>query len=395
MGIRRNKGLMLVFTLLLGLTLVVSGCGSSKGGTSSSESSQKSNENSAAGGKVRIGVAGPFTGPIAQTGDTVKKAIELAAEQVNKAGGINGKQVELDMGDDKADPKEAAVVANKFAADSTIVGVLGHYTSSTTLAGSPIYNRAGLSHISYGATSPAVTEAGAYTFRDITTDAFDGEFVAQWTVDEGFKKIAILYENDDYGKGLADVYNKKITALGATAVMQEPYNLGETKDFSAILTKMKAAGPDALFIAGQYNEAAMIIKQGKRLGINLPVFGSNGLYSDALIQLGGKDVEGLRAVGAFHSSADYPEAKAFIDAYKAKWGQEPDIWAAFAYDAANIMFEGVKNGSEDRKKINEYLTNLKDFKGATGTTTFDNNGDCLKQPLKLVIKDGKFEIYKK
>lgn len=392
---KRNNRLILVFTLLFGLTLSLTGCGSSKEGGGTPTPSQQSKENASTGGKIRIGVAGPFTGPIAQTGDTVKKAIELATEQINQAGGINGKQVELDIADDKADPKEAAVVANKFAADSTILGVLGHYTSSTTLAGAPIYNRANLSHISYGSTSPAVTTAGDYTFRDITTDAFDGEFVAQWTVDEGFKKIAILYENDDYGKGLADVYNQKVTSLGATVVLQEPYNLGETKDFSAILTKLKASGPDALFIAGQYNEAAMIIKQGKRQGITLPVFGSNGLYSDALIQLGGKDVEGLRAVGAFHSSADYPEAKAFIDSYKTKWGQEPDIWAAFAYDAAKIMFEAVKNGGEDRKKINDYLTTLKDFKGATGTTTFDQNGDCLKQPLKLIVKDAKFEIYKK
>jgi len=371
MFLRNKRKFTQIFVAGLVLSLAISGCG------------------------IKIGLAGPFTGPIAETGGTIKKAVELAVDQVNKAGGINGKQVDLLVEDDKADPKEAAAIANKFVADPAVLGVLGDYNSSCTLAAAPVYNRVGMTHIAYGSTSPAVTAAGAFTFRDITTDAYDGEFVAKWTIDEGFKKIAILYENDDYGKGLADVYNKKVTELGAKVTMQEPYNLGETKDFSAILTKLKNTAPDALFIAGQYNETAMIVKQGKRLGIDLPVFGSNGLYSDALIQLGGPDAEGIRVIGAFHSSADYPEAKAFIDSYKTKWGQEPDIWAAFAYDAANIMFAAVKNGGEDRKKINEWMTTLKDFKGATGTTTFDKNGDCLKQPIKLIIKDGKFQIYKK
>ncbi|WP_206809024.1 ABC transporter substrate-binding protein [Paradesulfitobacterium ferrireducens] len=382
-----KKKIALITSVVLSLSLALTGCGSSTANSGKS--------GGAGGDKIKIGVAIPLTGAIAETGGTIKKAVELGAEQINQKGGINGKQVELVELDDKADPKEAAIVANKFASDSSIIGVVGHYTSSTTLAGAPIYNKAGLSHIAIGSTSPAVTNAGPFTYRDITTDAYDGEIVAKWTVDEGAKKIAILYENDDYGKGLADVYNKKVTSLGSQIVFQEPYNLGETKDFSAILTKLKAAGPDTIFIAGQYNEAAMILKQGKRLGISLPVFGSNGLYSDALIQLGGQEVEGLRAVGSFHRSADYPEAKAFIDAYKAKWGQEPDTWAAYAYDALNILFEAVKNGGEDRKKVNDYLTTLKDFKGATGTTTFDANGDCLKEPLKLIVKNGKFEIYKK
>lgn len=384
MFMKRNFIQFVVAALVL--SLVISGCAKT---TTTADSSKP-----ATASKIKIGLAGPFTGPIAETGTTVKQAVELAVEQVNKAGGINGKQVELVIGDDKADPKEAAAIANKFVSDTSILGAIAHYTSSTTLAGAPIYNKAGMSHIAYGSTSPAVTNAGPFTFRDITTDALDGEFVAQWTVDENYKKIAILYENDDYGKGLAQVYNKKVTSLGGKITMQEPYNLGETKDFSALLTKLKSTAPDALFIAGQYNEAAMIVKQGKRLGINLPVFGSNGLYSDALIKNGGQDVEGVRVIGAFHSSALYPEAKAFIDSYKTKYGQEPDIWAAYVYDATNIMLAAIKNGGEDRKKVNDWLTTVKDFKGATGTTTFDQNGDCIKEPLKLIVKNGKFEIYK-
>ncbi len=382
-----------ITVILCALLLVLSaalagGCG---GGEKSGGESKSTGE----GGEIKVGIAGPFTGAIAETGTTIKNAVLLAEEQINNAGGINGKKVKLDLQDDKADPKEAAAVANKFASDKSILAVVGHYTSSTTLAGSPIYNRVGLSHIGIGCTSPAITDAGPFTYRDITSDAYDGEFVAQWMIDEGFKNIAVAYENDDYGKGLAEVYKSKIEALGGKVVAMEPYNLGETKDFSAILTKFKSAKPDSLFIAGQYNEAAMLLKQGKGIGFKLPVFGSNGLYSDALIKLGGAEVEGLRCVGSFHKDASSQEAKDFITAYKAKYGQDPDIWAAYAYDAANILFAAIKNGGEDRTKINEYLTTLKDFKGATGVTTFDANGDCMKDPLKLVIKDGQFAMYQK
>ncbi|WP_207637560.1 ABC transporter substrate-binding protein [Desulfotruncus alcoholivorax] len=381
-----------ISVVLCGLLLVLSaailtGCGGDEKNSTENKSA------SDAGKEIRVGVAGPFTGAIAETGTTIKNAVLLAEEQINQAGGINGKQVKLDLQDDKADPKEAAAVANKFASDKSILAVVGHYTSSTTLAGAPIYNRVGLPHIGIGCTSPAITSAGPYTYRVLTSDAYDGEYVANWMIEEGFKNIAVAYENDDYGKGLADVFKAKIESLNGKVVAMEPYNLGETKDFSAILTKFKAAKPDSLFIAGQYNEAAMLLKQGKGIGFKLPVFGSNGLYSDALIKLGGADVEGLKCVGSFHQSAPSQEAKDFIAAYKAKYNQEPDIWAAYAYDAANILFAAIKNGGEDREKINEYLTTLKDFKGATGVTTFDENGDCMKEPLKLVIQNGKFELY--
>lgn len=382
-GLKKRMA-MVIGLLLMGLVLVVSGCGGGK----------DTEKGSSSGNTIKIGEGSPFTGPVAQVGEVIKKATELAVEQANSAGGINGKKIEVDYQDDKSDPKEAAIVANKFAADDTILATVSHWNSSCLLAASPILTKAGIPHITFG-TSPAITDAGPFTYRAVATDASDGQFVAKWTVDEGFKKIAILWENDDYGKGLGDVYDQKVKSLGASVVFKEPYNLGETKDFSAILTKLKAANPDVLFIAGSYNEAAMIMKQSKRLGINIPVFGSNGLYADALVKVGGESVEGLRLVGSFHPSSDFPESKAFVEAYKAKWGQDPDIWAAFAYDNVNIILSAVKNAGEDRKKINDYLTNLKDFKGATGITTFDQNGDALKEPLKLIVKDGKFEIYKK
>ncbi|HHV71528.1 MAG TPA: branched-chain amino acid ABC transporter substrate-binding protein [Clostridia bacterium] len=377
---RRGK----LFTLLLVAVVLVSllaGCGQQK-------------EQEAKTGEIKIGVAAPLTGASAQDGESIRKGVELAVEQINAKGGINGKLVKLEVADDKTDPKEAAIVANKLAQDKSILAIVGHFNSSATLAGAPIYNKEKVVHISPGSSSPAVTDAGPYTFRVITTDAFQGEYVAEWAVkDEGFKRIAIIYENTDYGKGLSDVFSASVKKLGAEVVANESYILGETKDFSTVLTKIKNAKPDLLFIGGLYNEAALIAKQAKRLGLNLPMMGVDALYSDALISLGGQDVEGLLLPGFFHYSSTNPVAQEFIKAYREKYNSDPGTYAAYAYDAANIIFEAIQKAGEDRQKIADYITNLKDFQGATGINTFDENGDVLKEPLRLIIKNGKFEIY--
>lgn len=373
-----------LFTLLLIVTVVASllaGCG------------QQSNQ-PATSNEIKIGLAAPLTGASAQDGETIKKGVELAIEQINAKGGINNKEVKLVVADDKTDPKEGAIVATKLAQDKSILAIVGHFNSSATLAGAPIYNKEKVVHISPGSSSPAVTDAGPYTFRVITTDAYQGEYVAEWAVtEEGFKKIAIIYENTDYGKGLSDVFTVAAKDQGAEIVANESYLIGETKDFSTVLTKIKNAKPDLLFIGGLYNEAALIAKQGKRLGLDIPMMGVDALYSDALIELGGKDVEGLLLPGFFHYSSDNPVAQEFIQAYRAKYNSDPGTYAAYAYDAANIIFDAIANAGEDRQKVADYITNLKDFPGATGKNTFDENGDVLKEPLRLIIKDGKFEIY--
>lgn len=380
----REKGKLFVLLVVVAVMIsLLAGCGQQNGQPA------QSNE-------IKIGLACPLTGVSAQDGESIKKGVELAIEKVNSKGGINSKQVKLVVADDKTDPKEGAIVANKLAQDKSILAIVGHFNSSATLAGAPIYNKEKVVHISPGSSSPAVTNAGPYTFRVITTDAYQGKYVAEWALkDEGFKKIAVIYENTDYGKGLSDVFAAEVDSLGGEIVANESYLIGETKDFSAVLTKIKNAKPDLLFIGGLYNEAALIAKQGKRLGLNVPMMGVDALYSDALIELGGKDVEGLLLPGFFHYSSTNPVAQDFIKSYREKYNQDPGTYAAYAYDAANIIFEAITEAGEDRQKVADYITQLKDFQGATGINTFDENGDVLKEPLRLIIKDAKFEIYSK
>jgi len=381
----RQKGIFLL-TCLLFIAFLAVGCGAK------TETPAPAPESKV----LKLGFAGPLTGACAQDGESMKKGAVLAVEMVNQAGGINGKQVEIAFEDDKSDPKEAAAVANKYAANKDILAVIGHYNSSCTLAGAPIYNKAGVVEISGGSSSPAVTDAGPYTFRTITTDAFQGEYLVNWAVkDEGFKKIAVVYENTDYGAGLLKIVEAEAPKLGASIVAKEAYILGQTKDFSSIVTKIKNAKPDVIIVGGLYNETALFAKQAVRSGLKTPIMGVDGIYSDALIELGGEAVEGVMLTGFFHTSSPNQETQGFINAYKAKYQEEPGTYAAYTYDAANIVLEAMKKGAADRKAIMDYLTTLKDFQGATGITSFDANGDCVKDPLKLAVKGGKFEIYKK
>ncbi|KIL35765.1 branched-chain amino acid ABC transporter substrate-binding protein [Cohnella kolymensis] len=375
-----KKGLKLLAAISVA-AFAITGCSANSGGGSSDT--------------LKIGLAAPLSGASAQDGESIKKGVELAIKLANDAGGIDGKQLSLTALDDKGDPKEATNVANKLASDKSVLAVVGHFNSSATLAGAPVYNRNKIVEVSPGSSSPKVTDAGDYTFRVITTDAFQGEFVAKWTKEEGLNKVAILYEQTDYGVGLADVYQKAAEANGIQIVASEAYTAGQTKDFASVLTKIKEKQPNAIFIGGLYNEAALIAKQAKQQGIQVPFLGVDALFSDALIKLGGDAVEGFLIPGFFNPNSDAAETKKFVDAYKAAHNSDPGTYAAYAFDATNIIIESIKKNGADREKIQQYMSSLKGFKGATGVNDFDEKGDVLKNPEKLIVKDGKFQPYKK
>jgi branched-chain amino acid transport system substrate-binding protein len=380
---RMKKGL-LGFIMFFLVAVLVAGCGNKGASTTGSSNN----------GSLKIGLAAPLSGSSAEYGEQFKKGAELAVKLANDTGGINGKKVELVIQDDKGDPKEAVNTANKFASDKSIVAVIGHFNSSATLAAAPIYNKNKVVEISPSSSSPKVTDAGEYTFRVITTDAFQAQYVADWTKEEGFKKVAIVYEQTDFGVGLSDVYSKAAKENGIKVVANEAYVAGQTKDFASILTKIKEKQPELLFIGGLYNEAALIAKQAKQLGVHVKFIGVDSLYSDALVKLGGDAVEGTMLIGFFNPNSENEKTKEFVQAYKKAYGEEPGTYAAYTFDATSIILEAIKQKGADRESIKEYLTTLKGYKGATGVHDFDPNGDVLKEPEKLVVKDGKFQPYK-
>ena len=350
----------------------------------------------ASGDTLKIGLATPLTGASAQDGKDIQNGVNLAVKQINDQGGIDGKTVEVVAEDDKGDSSEAATVANKLAQDDSILAIVGDFNSSCTLAAAPIYNQTGIVQISPGSSSEAVTDAGDYTFRTITTDAVQGQYLAKWCVEElGYKNIAILYENDDYGLGLADVAERETKALGAKTVVREAYEVNQT-DFSTVLTKVAKSNADVLIIGGLYNETALIAKQLSDNGIaDMPVMGVDAIYSDALIKLGGEAVNGIKLTAYFSDSSESKVTQDFIKAYTDEYGTAPGTYAAYAYDATLIILDAIKNAGTDRKAIRDYIANIKDFEGSTGTASFDENGDVIKEPLRMEIIDGKFTVVDK
>jgi branched-chain amino acid transport system substrate-binding protein len=347
---------------------------------------------------VKIGWYGPTSGSSAQDGQDGRIGAEIARDLTNAEGGINGRLVEIVFEDDKSDPKEGANIATKFANDKSIIGVVGPYNSSVTLAAAPIFNRNKLCDVAWAPSSPMITEAGDYIYRVQYTDSVGADFLARWIVQEdGYKKVAIVYENTDYGLGILNVGKESIAKYGGEVVAEASYMSGQTKDFSSIITSVKAAKPDVVLLGSLYNEGALFAVQAKSLAFDVPLYGNDSLFSDGLIEIGGKAVEGLRCFGGFFPDLDTPAVKKLAAAYKEKTGKDkPNNWVALSYDATMSVIEAMKKtDAKSREDVKKGLDSFEPYDGATGTFVFDENGDVQKELVKHIVKDGEFEAYKK
>jgi branched-chain amino acid transport system substrate-binding protein len=373
-----------VLVILLCSVLALAGC-------------SKSNSGGSGGKTIGIGWVAPLTGTAADEGNQMLNGAKMAAKEINAAGGINGAQIVLTPQDDKSDPKEAANIATKFAADSSIVAVLGNYNSSCCLAEAPILNQAQLPIIICGTSPVFSTQDNPYVFRISLTDAFQGNFVTQWMYDEGARDVGILYENNDYGNGLKDVVSTKITQLGGKVAGAWSYDLGSTKDFTPLLTNLKGSKADTLFIGGEYTEGALICKQMQQLGIKLPIYGTDSLYETDLITLGGSAVEGFRVSGLFLPNSSDPKVAAFVSSYKAAYNATPGTYAALDYDAMKLLASAITAVGTDHQKLQAYLAAMPSpYSGVTGTFSFNEHHDAMRSSLqKLTVKNGQWVLYQK
>ena len=332
---------------------------------------------------IKIGVGCPITGTAAFDGQMIRDGAIFAVDAYK--GKI--KNVELVIEDDKSEPKEGAAIANKFAGDKEIIGVVGHYNSSVTLAAAPILTKGGITQISPGSSSPKITGFSKYLFRTQPTDALSAVSIVEWASKLGFKKAAVIYEETDFGHGLAHEYEILWPKDGRQIVLKESYQSGKTVDFSAILTKVKNSGADVALMGCLYNEGALIAKQSKQLGMQLPFFGEDSQISKAFLDLGGPAVEAWRSVGAYDPKAKNPLNQEFVKAFTAKFNKEPNSFAAQSYDATALILEGIIQKGADRAKVHDYVFNVKDFPGVSGKTSFVN-GDASKQMAHFIVKDG-------
>lgn len=341
--------------------------------------------------EISLGLTAPMTGDYAEYGTVFKNAAELAIEKVNAKGGINGKKLKLVVGDSKADPKEAANIAQKFVSDSNITAVIGDFTSTAALAGAPIYQKSGLVQLSPTSSHPDFTKQGNYIFRNIASQAVEGPALGEYVVkDLNKKRVAIVYIKNDWGIVAHEFFMNKAKELGAEIVALEPYLPEQGKDFSAIITKIKEQKPDLIYLGMMYTDGALFAQQVKKADLNVTLAGTGALYSSELLKLGGAAVEGLYLTVSFYPEDTRPEVQDFVKTYQEKYGKLPTQFAAQAYDATNLIIEALKQGATDRKSLRDNLAGIKDFPGVTGITTFDENRDVNKTLSRLIIKDGKY-----
>lgn len=350
---------------------------------------------------IKLAAAGPMTGTNAETGARMRAGIELAVEEINASGGINGKTLVVDIYDDEGRPEGAAAVAQRIASDPDVIGVIGHINSSASMAALPIYKRAGLTQISGNSSAHRLTHLGFDNiFRVIINDQGQAPVVAEHVItNEGRKRLAILYENSDYGKGAMEAAKAKAEELGAEVVAAETYQPGVDRDFSAQLTAIKAANPDALIHAGQYGEGGPIFNQAFRLGLttdgSVLKVGFDGLRQGPFIDLATAEaVEGLLIFASFNSLSDAPKTAEFREKTQRLFGHPPTEQEAHNYDVVYLYKAAIEAGAT-KENMSEVIRGM-DMEGVSGHLGFDENGDVKgKSMVIFTVKDGEFVAYKK
>ena len=368
-----------------------------------------SKDRQAAPGEVRVAVAGPFTGANAAFGTMIKRGAQLKAKEINEAGGINGMKFSLEFEDDTGKEKEAIHVATKISTNPRILAVVGHFNSACSLRGKTIYGRKGIVALSPGSTNVNVCQGSDWMFRNLYRDDFQAAFIAKYikNVLTDLESVAVFYDNDAYGKGLADAFIAEAETIGLNIVATEAYDRDNT-DFKAQLTSIKAKNPDIIFISGLYSQAGLIAKQAREAGISSGFFGADGVDSPDFLEIAGNSAEGTYLTTPFTFGAGGERALQVAEAFKAEYeGTSPDTWAALSYDAVGMIAEAIEKTyskdaslADNRKAIRDYLASLdtpeEGYEGITGLTYFDKNGDTLNKPAYVkIVKDGQFTTAEK
>ena len=342
---------------------------------------------------VKVGVFLPLTGDNAAGGELELRGIKLA-NQLHPE--VLGKKVELVVADNKSDKAEAASVAARRIEKDKVSVLVGSYGSSLSMAAGNIVKENKVPAVGTSCTNPQVTANNDYYFRACFIDPFQGKVMAEYAHQNGFKKVAIVQEvSNDYSVGLAKFFREefvKLTGDENSIVDVANYQTGD-KDFTAILTNIKALNPDAVFAPGNFTESALLVKQARQLGIDAQFMGGDTWETQEFIDVGGKDVEGVALSTAFdREKASTEEAKKFLDAYTKEYNGEPSALTAMAYDAYLIAVSGIEKAgtATDTVKIRDAIAATKDLECVTGMTTLDENGDPIKGVVIKTVKDGKF-----
>ena len=348
-------------------------------------------------GTIKIGEFASLTGKEASFGQTSHHGIVLAIEEINAAGGVLGQKLELVVEDNQTKPGESATIAKKLISRDHVVALLGEVASSRSLEAAPIAQAAKIPMIAPASTNPKVTETGSYIFRVCFIDPFQGTAMAVFAKDTlKVSRVAIASSvSSAYSVGLAKFFRETFTANGGTIVLEQKFSEGD-KDFRALLTAIKAANVEAVWVPSYYTEAALMIRQARDLGITVPFFGGDGWEAPELLQIGGDALNGCYYSTHFSAENSDPVVAGFVKKYGARWNNEiPGAFSALGYDAAYVLVDAIKRaGSTDGAKIRDALAATKNFPGVTGSTAINDQRDATKPAAIIAINNGKLEFLK-
>jgi branched-chain amino acid transport system substrate-binding protein len=341
--------------------------------------------------EIVVGHYGSLTGNTAHFGQDTDKAIRLAVDEQNAAGGVIGKKVRVVTLDDRGDSAEAANSVSRLIDVEKANAIIGEVASSLSLAGGRVAQRRKVPMISPSSTNPKVTQVGDYIFRVCFLDPFQGKVMADFARDHlKFSHVAILKDvKNDYSIGLADAFRAAFTAGGGDISVEQSYSAGDT-DFSAQITAIKASKAEGLYVPGYYAEVGAIARTARRLGLTIPLMGGDGWDAPDLLQIAGDSLEGSFYSNHFAPDVATAKARKFVSDFKAKYGQEPTGLGALGYDAAIVLFDAIKrSGKTDPASIRDALAATRNFEGVTGTITMNANRDAEKSAVIVAIEGGK------
>lgn len=339
------------------------------------------------GDTIKVGVYGDLTGQTSSFGQSTKNGIELAVEEINAAGGVNGKKIQLVVEDDQGRPEQAKTVVSKLINQDKVQAVLGEVASTNSLAAAPVAQEAKIPMITPSSTNPKVTEVGDYISRVCFIDPFQGSVMAKFAANTlKAKTAAILGDvNSDYSKGLTQFFEEEFTKLGGKVVAKEAYTQTDP-DFKGQLTKIRNLNPDIIYIPGYYGQVGIIAKQARELDMNMPLLGGDGWDSPELWKLGGASLKNTFISNHYSAQNPTPEIQNFVKAFKAKFNVEPDSLAALAYDAAKVLADAIKRaGGTDPAKLKDAINSTKDFAGVTGKISLDPTRNAVKPAVVLEL----------
>jgi len=346
---------------------------------------------------IKIGFFAPITGPAAVDGTSAKNAVEIGVKEVNGAGGIKGKKVELILYDDRLKAEEAVAIANKLIEKDKVAGVVSGSYSGPTRVTAPIFQKAGMPMVAGYAVHPDVTwdpkakKPNDFIFRNGFLGEVEGAAAAEFAVKNlKAKKMSLIFMDNDFGRAISAGFAAHAEKLGASILTKQMYKFPGEKDFRPFLTRIKEGSPDLIFAAGYYNEAAAIVRQSKELGIKSTIMGEEGFDSPKFLEIAGPAAEGVIIATNLDRDDPRPLVQNFLKSYRQAYGHDADMVGASSYDAFKILVAAIEKAGTDAKAIQKSLLETKDYNGLTGKISRFVQGEVIKPVQIQVVKEGKF-----